>query len=248
MQFDWPIFKRIAAGKLEKVKTFFAKAPVRIDQNLPLGLRFTAPVEIPETDFILAGSDNLKIAYPKGYGTVTAYGTFPFGDSTGHRFYLTFDDGQVFILQVMVGKEGKVEECKLYAPFDEVFPADADGWAFWLNEQDGYIGYSIFDTKLGGPRYVRAWENTGPEMVVGEEAGQKITRIPPVQFQETIYLDENGRSVEQVDYTAMLYGRWVSEEDGIAEYLLVSAAEDREGAAVRIMVGLEIRPNDLKIL
>jgi hypothetical protein len=247
MQFDWPIFKRIAAGKLEKVKTFFAKAPVRIDQNLPLGLRFTAPVEISETDFTLAGSSNLKIVYPKGYGTVTAYGTFQMGESTGYRFYLTFDDGQVYILQVMVGKDGSVEERKLWMPFDEVFPADADGWAYWLSEQDGYIGFSVFDTKDGG-RYSRSWENTGPETVVGMEENLQITRIPPVQFQETIYLDENGRSVEQVDYTAMLYGRWVSEEDGIAEYLLVSAVEDREGAAVRMMVGLDIRPNNLKIL
>lgn len=248
MQFSWPIFKRIAAGKLERVKTFFTKAPERIDQNLPLGLRFTAMVEIPEADFILAGSENLKIAYPKGYGTVTAYGTFQFGESVGHRFYLVFNDGQVCILQVIVGKEGNVEECKLFAPFDEVFPANSEDWDYWLSEQDGYIGFSVFVTKDDGPRYSRVWENTGPEMVVGEEAGQKITRIPPVEFREIIYLDENGRSVEQVDYTAMLYGRWIKEEDGIAEYLLVCAVEDREGAAVRMLVGLEIQPSALKIL
>lgn len=255
MGFNWELMKRIAAGGAAKVKGAFSASLPRIDENLPLDLRFTALVQIPEANFLLGG-DALKMVYPKGYGDVKAYGKISWGDSVAHRFYLKFEAEPLYILQVVVGKKGEIEECRLYMPYDEVMPTSGEGtssdcWPFWLNEHDGLIGWSVFDLPDGGPRYFRTWEDTGTEVVVSREKTDEgenvITRIPPINFTEILYLDENGKSSVDIEYTGMLYGRWI-EEDILAEYLLLCAVEDSEGAAVRVMVGMDFDPATLKIL
>ena len=40
---------------------------------------------------------------------------------------------------------------KLFIPYDEIYPND---WGFWLAEQDGYNGLSIFNTK-NSVRFIR---------------------------------------------------------------------------------------------
>jgi len=252
MMSTWSILKKIAGNKARELGNMLSggKEPERIDRNLPLGLRFGALVVIPETDFILGADNGLKVICPKGKGIVTAYGTFKLSPFVIHRFYLTFEDDQVYMLQVVLGEDGEIEECKLLMPWDEVYPPDDDDeakafWDYWLSEKDGYIGYSVFQSN-DKTLYSRTWEHTGPGVVVAKgEDDSVIDRKPPVNFTETLYLDRFGQKTERVEYTGMMYGRQVN--DDVDEYLLVAVIEDSEGAAVRLQVGIDLNSEALKL-
>ena len=205
----------------------------RIDSDLPLGLRLNCTVAIPDVDFILAGND-LLTRYPGPDCSVVSYGMFPVGESMLHRFYLVSSEGP-YMLQIVADSKNVIEECKLFMPFDEIFPGD---WGFWLAEQDGYIGLSIFDTK-SSVRFFRVWANPDATRIVESNAsGVTVDRIPPVRFVETIYLDPFGAKTETVTYETMLYGRHVTAS--VDEYLMISAVDESDGASVQIMVGLEL--------
>ena len=234
---NWGLLKRIIAKKASEKNE---KRPIseRIDLSLPLGIRMKGIIEVPETDFILGG-DQLKIKHPGSSNIVSAMGKFSIGDSTIHRFYLDAGD-TIYMLQIIIDKKGAIEEGKLYMPFDEVYP-NQDGWDYWLNEKDGYIGYSLFQTE-DGIQYQRAWDNDGEQ--INLPAG--TNHIPPVEFTERIYHDAYGDSWEDVQHSAMLYGRDVTED--VQEFLLVSAVEEEDGASIQLMVGIPVEPTSLKVL
>jgi hypothetical protein len=241
----WGLFKRIGQKKYDQLKdSYQTGATVRIDKDLPLGLRINGMVEIPEVDFILGGSD-LKIKHPGTSNTVLSYGTFPVGDASVNRFYLDGPE-QPYVLQVVVDSKKIVEECKLFMPYDEVYPQRSEDWAFWLADADGYIGLSVFQIK-DGTQYLRVWQNDGAETVVEEDgSGNRLTRIPPVQLEETLYLDPYGKETEIVKYESMLYGRHAN--DSVDEYVLLAAVEEKDGASIQIMVGIELAPAAIKVI
>ncbi|MGC8602488.1 MAG: DUF2491 family protein [Desulfomonilaceae bacterium] len=245
MASTWNLFKKIGQKKVDEFKGSFGKSfSERIDADLPLGLRFNCLVELPEVDFILAGSD-LLIKYPGPDCSVISIGKFSVGDYMAYRFYMDCSKGP-YMLQVVADEKKIIEECKLFMPYDEIFPVDSDGWSFWLAEEDGYIGLSIFDTKTS-IRFFRVWENTEAVRIVQQdESGSQIDRIPPVPFVETIYLDPYGEKTETVTYDTMLYGRQVTEN--VNEFLMISAADKSNGASIQIMVGLELAPTSIKII
>jgi hypothetical protein len=238
----WNLLKRIGLKKVDEVKESYQKMGAeRIDKNLPLGIRINGIVEIPEVDFILGGND-LKIKYPGSSNIVSSYGYFPVGDSKVHRFYL--DAGEtIYLLQVVLDRQQAIEECKLFMPYDELFP---DDWDFWLAERDGYIGYEIFQTK-DGVQYFRVWgSDEEPTVVAQDEQGNQITRISPFEFIETIHTNPYGDQTETVKYDSMMYGRHVNEN--VDEYLIVSAVNERDGASVQIMVGIELQSASIKVI
>ncbi len=245
MSSTWNIFKKIGQKKVNEYKENIGKSfSERIDVDLPLGLRFNCLVEAPEVDFILAGSD-LLTKYPGSSCSVVSIGKFIVGDSMVYRFYLDSSAGP-YLLQVAVDSKKIIEECKLFMPYDEIYPANPDDWAFWLAEEDGYIGLSVFDTK-NSIRFFRVWEDQGSVRIVEQDpSGASIDRIPPVRFIEKIYLDPYGEKTETVTYDAMLYGRQVTEN--VDEFLMISAVDQSDGASVQIMVGVELAPTSLKVI
>jgi hypothetical protein len=237
MASTWSLLKRIAEKK------FAAKderRPIsdRIDLNNPLGIRMNGIVEVPQVDFILGG-EQLKVKHPGNSNVVLSMGRFSMGDSKINRFYLDAGE-QVYVLQIIVDKKGSIEECKLFMPFDEVYPNE-EGWDFWLNEKEGYIGYSAFETK-DKTTYDRVWQDEGAEVAL--ENG--YTRIPPISFTERIYLDAYGDASEDVQHDSMLYGRHATTD--VDEYLLVTAAQDKGGASVQILVGIPLEPASIKVI
>ncbi|MCX5874216.1 MAG: DUF2491 family protein [Deltaproteobacteria bacterium] len=238
----WSIFKKIGQKKVDDYRESFGKSfSDRIDRDLPLGLRFNCLVEVPEVDFILAGAD-LLTKYPGTGCSVVSYGKFPVGDSMLHRFYLDSSAGP-YMLQVVADSKKVIEECKLFMPYDEIYPED---WGFWLAEQDGYIGLNVFDTK-NSVRFFRVWENPEATRIVESDgAGTQIDRIPPVRFVETLYIDPFGEKTETLNYESMLYGRNVSEN--VDEYLMISAVDESDGASVQIMVGVELAAPSIKVI
>jgi hypothetical protein len=238
----WSLLKRIGLKKVDELKESLHTSNLeRIDKDLPLGLRFNGIVEIPQVDFILGGSE-LKIKHPGDSNTVLSYGACQIGRSTVRRFYLDAPGG-IYVLQIVTDSQNAIEECKFFMPYDEVYPED---WDFWLSDKDGYIGLDVFQTK-DGTQYSRVWDNPDARTVVEQDdQGKQMTRIPPVEFLETVYLDSFGEKKESVKYDSMLYGRHINEN--VDEYLLLSAVNDKDGASVQIMVGIELEPASIKVI
>jgi hypothetical protein len=235
----WTLFREIAKKKLSWGNAVEEKP--RIDRDLPLGIRIGSMVNILSVDSILAG-DQLRIKMPTADLMVVAYGKFFISPFNGYRFYLSADTGELFTLQVVLNANGEIDDCKLFSLHDEITTND---WGFWLNERDGYIGYSMFDLK-DGTRYFRAWENESEEVVVSQNETDTITHIPPVEFSETVYGDPFGNETRRVKHMAMLYGRDVT--DAVQEYMVASVAEDSDGASIQILLGLPLGPASVKVL
>jgi Protein of unknown function (DUF2491) len=287
---NWNLLKRILEKRNTALEEERKRANLpRVDKDLPLGLRINGFVEIPKIDFIMGESDGLKIKHPGDTCNVLSYGQIFIASSQVHRFYLGGDKDTVFTLQLVTDKRNNIEECKLFMPWDEIYP---DDWGFWLDEQSGYIGYSAFQLagnadinldeanktleklvsqiealqevgqfeaakkkqaefdalKLKADNavvvYGRVWENQAQERVVPD--GEGLTRIPPVELVETLYKDPYGLEKEKIKYSSMLYGRQVNENTD--EFLLLSLIEDQDGAAIQIMLGIELTPAALKVI
>ncbi len=238
------LLKKMASRKAGELREAFSRGGQgdRIDRNLPLNLRINGLVEVSEVDFLLGG-DDIKIRHPEGRGTVAAYGVAAIFKSTVHKFYLDFGNDQDYLLQIVVGEKQDIEECKLLWSADTVYPED---WDFWMNENNGYMGYSIFDTP-DQTRYYRVWGDPGAEKVVEEgEGGERITRVPPVEFSETLYFGSNDEKTEIVKHSAMLYGRHAN--DKVDEYLLVGLDEYPDTAFIHLLIGLELNPASLDVI
>jgi hypothetical protein len=139
---NWNLFKKILTKKNADLEEEKRRASLpRVDRDLPRGLRFNGFVEIPKLDFILGESDGLKIKHPGGTCNVLSYGQISIASSLVHRFYLKGDNEALYTLQIVSDKRNNIEECKLFMPFDEIYP---DNWGFWLDELTGYIGYNVF--------------------------------------------------------------------------------------------------------
>ncbi len=189
----------------------------------PFGLGIGRAVELAEAPFILIDGA-IPIVHPGGQCLVIGHGEIEAGGVTGHRYYLSAPGGKLAgMLQVVEG-----EECRYFRPFDEVYPASAGEWAFWLDDADGYIGYPSFEVK--GALYQRLW-NPGR------------TRVAPLSLEENMVKADGGTS--RAEHSLMLYGRPVVTPGGqITEYLLVSAVRVEDGTAwVDLMLGIDFLPS-----
>lgn len=238
----WSFLKHMGEKKVGQWRNTVERiGKERVDKSLPLGIRLNGMLGFSEVDFILGGTD-LKISHPGDNQAVMSYGKFPIGDSIVHRFYMNAS-GRIYMLQLVTDSSEIIEECKLFMSFDEVYP---DDWGFWLSEVDGYIGLGMFQAK-DGTQYSRVWQDEEAETVIQEDhEGNRLTRIPPVQYMETLYTEPYSLEVLTVKYDSMLYGRHIN--DQVDEYLLVSSVNEKEGASVQIMVGLELEPASITVI
>ena len=235
----WSIFTTIMAKKAKQVEGFIsgAKPPEPVDRDLPLGLYVGASVDLDATPFILGGPA-LKIQLPGERNTVEAFGRINFASNILYRFYLKSLPGdQESMLQIAVNKDGDIEECRLFRSFDQVYPRLVDEWAFWLDENEGYIGWSAFETKDDQTQYPRVWAANDPN------------HVPGFKFSETVFMDRYGQQVETVNHTAMLYGRQINETHQIVEYMLVGAeTHGSDQALINVLVGIDMMPLVLKVI
>jgi len=199
----------------------------------PSLFRVGMTITLDPTPFLLAGGTT-KVTPPSGAGSdtlvsVEAVATLKDGDVTLHRLYL--QGGQGFF-QLHLGPDGSPDECRWFSALDEVHPADAEEWGFWLDDREGMIGYPQFQTK-DGKLYDRRWSR-------GD------TRVQPLAFEETL-TDHRGSRTRRV--TAMLYSAPTGAADPApeTEYILVSAIEDTGQAWVDIRAGIDINPASLSL-
>ncbi len=191
------------------------------------------PLALDQTPFILADGKT-KVAAPRSAGGggqvgVEAIGTASDRSGTYHRLYLE-DEGAFF--QLVLDAQGQPAECRYFSKFDEVQPADRDEWGFWLDKQDGMIGWPEFQTK-DGQTYARAWSPGS-------------SRVPPRD------LDEQVRTLDGTTdrkLHCMLYARKTGLADPApeTEYLLVTAVDAAGQAFVELHAGIDINPAALSL-
>lgn len=194
--------------------------------------RFRVGMVLPvdPAPFLLAAGLT-KIQAPEESGTISVetVGLLRYGDVLLHRLYLP--GGKAFF-QLHLDPDGRPDECRFFSVIDELAPAGAQEWAFWLDPAQGMIGWPSFQTK-DGKVYGRAW-------APGD------SRIAPRDIEETQqHLDR----VEQRRLQAMLYG---APTGGAlpapdTEYILVSAVEAGGQAWVEIDAGIDINPAALNL-
>jgi hypothetical protein len=186
------------------------------------------PVD-PAPFLLAAGLTKIQPPDESGRVSVEAVGLLRYGNVLLHRLYLP--GGRAFF-QLHLGAEGRPDECRYFSQLDEVTPANPQEWGFWLDPNEGVIGWPSFQTK-DGKLYGRAW-------------AQGQSRVAPRQIEETRqYVDHTERRRLQ----AMLYG---APTGGAAaapqtEYIMVSAIEAAGQAWVEIDAGIDINPAALQL-
>jgi hypothetical protein len=226
----WLMRRRAAPFATPKVNV-----PVGISGSAQMRFRVGMTIPLDPTPFILSAG-LIKIAPPAEGNliSVEAVGLVSDGaDRAGgmalHRLYLPGSSG---FFSLHLGASGRSDECRYFFLMDQVTPATAEDWAFWLDPAQGMIGWSEFQTK-DGALYGRVWA-----------AGS--ARVPPRQQIETLR-DLSGDSSRNLQ--AMLYGRptGIKSPAPATEYILVEAVEQDGSAWVDIHVGIDINPAALTL-
>ncbi|VFQ45688.1 DUF2491 family protein [Desulfoluna butyratoxydans] len=228
------LFKAVAGKKMDTAKETFTKGNKEpVDTQLPLQIHLGSSLALDTTPFLIHG-EAITQPRPGAESVVVGYGRIDLDGSVAHRFYLeSTDDPEAKSMLQMVEGDG-IEECRLFACLGEVYPESEEEWAFWIGDEDGYIGLPAFEDKKGN-LYDRAW---------GDGEG----RMDPNEFSETLFLDRFGDKTVSLDHAAMLYGRWIDEASEMAEYILVSREENTDGSAlVRISTGIDVIPESISV-
>lgn len=223
MSDNFSALARITRAKIDR----FRKRDEKPARRPPLEIRPGAMAEIDESPLILAG-EALKLVNPGGRHQISGVSEMETGD--GRDWYRAYLDGVAGFLEISA--DGR--EVRLFTLIDEVLPASPEEWEFWLDEQDGYIGYPVFETK-DGTAWQRAW-------LPGD------SRVHPVEIAEN-FTGQAGDKAE-TEHFAMLYRR----ATGLVapapqtEYLLVAAVQDEGGACVEILAGIDLNPAAVTVL
>ena len=193
-------------------------------------LRVGMTLPVDPTPFVLAsGLTKIEAPQESGLISIETVGLLRYGDVLLHRLYLP--GGRAFF-QLHFGPEGTPDECRYFSVHDEVNPADAQEWAFWLDPAQGVIGWPSFQTK-DGKVYERVW-------------APGHSRVEPRDIEETQqHLDR----VEQRRMHIMLYGAptGAAPPAPATEYILVGAIEVAGQAWVEIAAGIDINPATLNL-
>lgn len=204
------------------------------ERYTPSLFRVGMTLTLDPTPFILAQDVTKVPPVPEPTGgslliSVEAVGTLNDGEATLHRLYLP--GGQSFF-QLHLDAAGHPDECRYFGHIDEVTPAGEEEWAFWLDPQEGMIGWPQFQTK-DGKLYQRAW-------------APGASRIPPRPLIEA-YADLHG--TRTIRRQAMLYAAATGAAPPApeTEYALVAMVEDAGQAWIEIHAGIDVNPAALSL-
>lgn len=186
-------------------------------------------VQLDITPFVLAGSA-IATPMPPATTVVTAITRVHTFSAEWRRIYL----GEHFI-QLDLGEGGMIRECRYFSKFDEITPATPTDWNFWLADEDGYIGFNLFQIP-DGREYPRFW-------MPGEG------RVRPLELSEQVERGSLGYGGGR-NHQAMLYARKTGVEDPCpaVEYLMLAAVRAGDQAWVQIHTGIDLNPQVLNFL
>lgn len=188
--------------------------------------RLGMQVTLDPTPFILGGT-SLKTKQGELNAAVTGIALVKSDGLSFTRLYLDQDNA---FLQLWINDQGGVEECRYFTRLDQEIPTDEATWGVWLDEAEGLIGWSEFQT-LDATLYQRRWS---PGLV----------RCAPMTFDESI---ETIKGTFPRSLRAMLYARATgcTPPGPDTEFLLVTAVEAGSEAWVDIHTGIDLNPATL---
>ena len=204
--------------------------PAALSGSAATRFRVGMTVPLDPTPFVLAAGTT-KVVAPAGSGLVSieAVGLLHDGNVGLHRLWLP---GRAAFFQLHLGADGNPDECRYFSVLDQVAPASAQEWAFWLDPNEGMIGWPQFQTK-DGRTYGRAWAPGN-------------ARVAPRQQTETV---QELAGISQRQVQAMLYGgpTGLQPPAPATEYILVSAIEQSGQAWVEVFAGIDVNPASLTL-
>ncbi len=185
-----------------------------------------AMVMIDPSPFVLLGPA-LTVPPPVGGATaIDASSVLSGGPHPVERLYLPADGEFVEIVR---DAAGGIRQARWFGRLTEVHPADAAEWSFWLDAQDGMIGWPTFQTQ-DGQTWQRVWGSGGG-------------RAQPMAWGETRESLDHQASRE---LSAMLYTRLA--DDGATQlYLLIAASDTGAESWVELHVGIDLNPVSLRL-
>lgn len=197
----------------------------------PLGFRIGAVVTLDSLDFRLLAS-KLKMNFPGNTHIIVAYGRIDMDSRTTiHRFYTK--DEVIFQLSTE-GSNDNVTEIKLLVPHDIVYPGSHEEWAAWVDPINGMIGSVGFELQ-DGTEFTRAWfEDTD-------------NHVQPVEFNETVVVNEKGDTY-LIEHKAMMYARWMDDNEENVEWLLISAEDTGETAHIELNLGMDFSESSFEVV
>ena len=186
------------------------------------------------TPFILAAGAT-KVAAPAtdaGSTRISIEAVGQVSNSQGGQLTRLYLPAQRGMFQLHLDQGGNPDECRFFAPIDQVTPADPGEWGVWLSPAEGLIGWPQFQTK-DGKLYDRVWA-PGPN------------RTPPLRLRETV---ETAGGSHVLQSQAMLYAAPTGLADPApqTEYILVSAVESGGSAWVEVSAGIDVNPAMLSL-
>jgi hypothetical protein len=203
----------------------------RVSESGPSPFRPGMVLDVDPAPFLLAAGAT-KVPPPPSDGGRVRASAAAVGRLEGgivlHRAYL--DDRHLF--QVHLGAGGEADEARYFAEIDRVTPQSQDEWSFWLDPDQGQIGWPQFQTK-DGKLYDRVW-------------GGGDARVEPQAFIEALSTTGGTRTVR---HQMMLYGATTGAADPApqVEYVLVDAVETDGNAHVSILAGIDVNPAGLSL-
>lgn len=194
--------------------------------KLPDTLRIGAILAVEPGEALRYEGLGLTLPLPSGEIVVEAVSGMELFGLTISRAYVKYGERQA-VYQFQQQKDGALLDVNCLQVLQEVFPGTPDDWDTWLGE-GGLIGGQDI-TSPDGVRYTRDWGDG--------------TYAEPVEAQERIFVDPTKEPIV-VEHKMMLYSRELGDS---REYLLVSADDEPGQALVRILTGVVMTPQALKI-
>ena len=221
------IFNIMIQALKKKFVGLFVKEPtlVKPREFVPFDLIIGASLRINTNNHVIYKSRCSFLSL----NTVTDIGKSKLGDSTVFRIYF----GDNCFLQVITNDKNQIEECRVFSLVDTIYPSTLIAWSEWLSEDTGKIGNIEFKLDYSSDTYLRmsSWADDEPDWV------------PPVTFTETI--ESIRDKFATITHQAMAYGRWLNEDNQVAEYLIVSSDSTPTSENIKIFVGIDINPAEV---
>lgn len=202
--------KKSISEALRPKKSEFEETIIKFDFD-GLSVRVGSELVVKDNTGLIYGSTCIK----PDTNIINGIGITKIHRSTLYRLYF----GPEYFVQILIDASNKIEECRLYRLVKIEQPSSAEEWEKWLlndkrankeNKDCGIIGKDeVFYNNISYCR-LESWASPDPAWV------------EPLKLTEVKHCLSD---IFSIDHEVMAYGRWLNEENEIAEYLIISSEE-----------------------
>jgi hypothetical protein len=256
-----------------KISSAVKSKKLRVDENLPLGLRIGGMVEFCKIKPRILASEftfNCETSEEGKYDYLSMQGTFPesmreviayskrINDGfCYYKFYLSDEAG---FLEIVTENDVIIEDgIKFFSLSDEIIPDSLDEMDYWIpspetsqtEDSNWWIGNQFFQLPEQELDDDGIWTDYGYSRFWSP--GDQI--IEPIIIKEDIIIDSFGETVQNITHDCMMYGRrsanYVGEDDfpdnAAVEWAFVTAVTVNQSISIEVFVGYNLTESDMTI-